>query len=619
MQIPMIHKGYYLLCRTITDAYISPKLMGISTLIEDINDEIEELTLQNFHFDINKTSIFKKGALLIIKEPYLQYESEDKKNVIIRVDSPSDVVFVDETEHDSLRNANALCWYKKLSISFEEAKNIANDLFKKCDYEKALIYYNRALELEPNSAVIYLNRALVLIGLGRYYEAYEEAKKAESNGGDEEKTLFRLGKAAYGMRNWKLSLEHFSKLLTFYPKNAAAIKELDKIKTRLNEAQFGKYDLRKLYDEAYKNNIGYFDVADYVGPVEVADIPNKGKGLVVTRDVPRGTLLLVSKAFNLTYDQDRNNSHLIPYNMLTKEMDTGVEAVNILETVQALKRNPQRTRELYDLYAGDCNRDEEIPEGVVDVGRIENICTFNAFMPGNMFENTSMGIFAAGLWVLPSYINHSCLGNASRVFYGDIMMVYAVNDLKTGDEIMWNYVDLNCPYKKRVERLQRYRFTCNCQLCELDRTDPHYEEREELLQKIPQLKTKIAENPKKTLPNVISLVNQVKQTFKHRNKLQVRLLQVTGLLAGVYQMTDHLEKSLQVQEETLKILDEDGIKYQYYSPFLLMQMGKCYEIMCNFDMARICVINAFERIKIRTGIDYDLFKRIYPDVCNIID
>ena len=62
-------------------------------------------------------------------------------------------------------------------------------------------------------------------------------------------------------------------------------------------------------------------------------------------------------------------------------------------------------------------------------------------------------------------------------------MVYAVNDLKTGDEIMWNYVDLNCPYKKRVERLQRYRFTCNCQLCELDRTDPHYEEREELLQK----------------------------------------------------------------------------------------------------------------------------------------
>lgn len=94
-------------------------------------------------------------------------------------------------------------------------------------------------------------------------------------------------------------------------------------------------------------------------------------------------------------------------------------------------------------------------------------------------------------------------------------MVYAVNDLKTGDEIMWNYVDLNCPYKKRVERLQHYRFTCNCQLCELDRTDPHYEEREELLQNIPQLKTKIAENPKKTLPDVISLVNQVKQTFKY--------------------------------------------------------------------------------------------------------
>lgn len=123
----------------------------------------------------------------------------------------------------------------------------------------------------------------------------------------------------------------------------------------------------------------------------------------------------------------------------------------------------------------------------------------------------------------------------------------------------------------------------------------------------------------KDLSNLLISSFFFNEFFRHRNKLQVRLLQVTGLLAGVYQMTDHLEKSLQVQEETLKILDEDGIKYQYYSPYLLMQMGKCYEIMCNFDMARICVINAFERIKIRTGIDYDLFKRIYPDVCNIID
>lgn len=94
---------------------------------------------------------------------------------------------------------------------------------------------------------------------------------------------------------------------------------------------------------------------------------------------------------------------------------------------------------------------------------------------------------------------------------------------------------------------------------------------------------------------------------------------MTGILAGTYQAMGQLEKSLLVQEETLKILDDEGLKYHYYSPYLLMQMGKCYEIMFNIDMAKVCVMNAFERMKVRTGIDYDLFKYIYPDICNILD
>lgn len=100
-------------------------------------------------------------------------------------------------------------------------------------------------------------------------------------------------------------------------------------------------------------------------------------------------------------------------------------------------------------------------------------------------------------------------------------MVYSIADLKQGDEIHWSYVDLNCPYKKRVERLQRYRFSCNCHLCELDQTDPHYDEREGLLQKIPSLKTKILDNAEKAFPDVISLVNQIKSTYKYVEKIHL--------------------------------------------------------------------------------------------------
>jgi hypothetical protein len=47
----------------------------------------------------------------------------------------------------------------------------------------------------------------------------------------------------------------------------------------------------------YFGHLFKHDVADYVGPVEIVDIPGKGKCLIVTANVREGTLMLASKAF----------------------------------------------------------------------------------------------------------------------------------------------------------------------------------------------------------------------------------------------------------------------------------------------------------------------------------
>lgn len=56
--------------------------------------------------------------------------------------------------------------------------------------------------------------------------------------------------------------------------------------------------------------------------------------------------------------------------------------------------------------------------GVIDAARVEQICTFNSYGAQNMFDRLNLDVdeegiiekTPCGLWTLPSFINHSCLG-----------------------------------------------------------------------------------------------------------------------------------------------------------------------------------------------------------------
>src|SRR4051794_14812664 len=89
------------------------------------------------------------------------------------------------------------------------------------------------------------------------------------------RVFFSLGCAAYGMRHWSEAIGHFQSALDANPELSLTADKLAKAKARLEESVTGKYDLRKLLDEE-KQGQRFMDVADYVGPVKVADIPGKG-------------------------------------------------------------------------------------------------------------------------------------------------------------------------------------------------------------------------------------------------------------------------------------------------------------------------------------------------------
>ena len=66
-----------------------------------------------------------------------------------------------------------------------------------------------------------------------------------------------------------------SSKLIFYISYYFHISELKKAKARLAEAQTGCYDFCALYAQVLANQ-RILDVADYVGPVKLVEIPGRG-------------------------------------------------------------------------------------------------------------------------------------------------------------------------------------------------------------------------------------------------------------------------------------------------------------------------------------------------------
>ena len=55
----------------------------------------------------------------------------------------------------------------------------------------------------------------------------------------------------------------------------------------------------------------------------------------------------------------------------------------------------------------------------------------------------------SGLWIMPSYFNHSCVPNTTRFYLCDFVMFYALRDIEENEEITARYADGS--YKERQE------------------------------------------------------------------------------------------------------------------------------------------------------------------------
>jgi len=255
----------------------------------------------------------------------------------------------------------------------------------------------------------------------------------------------------------------------------------------------------------------------------IKDAPNRGRGMFAARDIKRGECIIAESP--LLYA--RNNSSM-----------TGNTAA-----VEALSKKNKKY--FYALH--NARADEGIPQ---DFGIIKT----NALPLGP-------GATDGAVYRIISRINHSCAPNVTYSWNSRTKKeyVYAIKDIPEGNEILTSYL---LPFMTRAERqegLQTFRFTCRCEICDVDSSEEH----DAILKRISQcsdlIKSYVVTNPRKSIGHVreaLALIDKIGgngKTSYYHDAYQI---------CAIYSNFDLAQEWADLQLESCRIEEgEEGVTY----------------------------------------------------------
>ncbi|GBE79899.1 hypothetical protein BKA93DRAFT_776723 [Sparassis latifolia] len=520
MLVRKTHLGRYLLCRSIA---LSVRASAVQLAVEDPDGTAYGLSIYNFPtmFDCPPNCadvLFPIGVIFAIREPTFKPAAQGRYP-ILRVDSPTDIVFMDPQDAIldgvSWRFDIRLPGSPELPTTVDGWKERGNVLFKDSQWLPAAIAYTHGLQLDPAAPVLYSNRSEAYLRLRFYSGALADARSVARVPGVSdallEKALVREAKAEYARENFEVALAKFEEWQFAHSGDNAAAAEIatwiTRTRRRHEESRTGTYDWAKFFVSSFKQP--HLDIADYQGSIEVRAMANRGggRGIVATKDIAVGEVLLVSKPFVAIYDSDLSEKEVtMNVDFLAGVSSEPTRSAVIARAVEKIYGNPDLHDQVFDLYSGvdypaappsypPAKPTEPTvvnplePNVNIDISCLEAICTFNCFNPFPIrpFDTPAPDEDSpTGLYLLPSLFNHSCLSNATWCCVGDALVVRAAANVTAGTEI-------TIPYTKEGSYLERTRVLaqhmvlhCDCWLCEADRRDGEdaLEARHELMEEI---------------------------------------------------------------------------------------------------------------------------------------
>jgi tetratricopeptide (TPR) repeat protein len=416
--------------------------------------------------------VLELTKMFIIKEPY--FTMTDDGEATIRIDHPSDLVSItDEIVDTDFKDVAAA------EKAATKCKNQGNTALKEQDLPEAYARYSEGLKIATANSISNLardiarNRAYVSLLLGQLDGVLEDAKASLIREGDQRskdldsKAYFRAGSAAYLLGQYQLAKKLFEEQQKLTPDDKDARTYLKRIAVRLQEQESGSHNFTKMRVNLSKAR-SRVDAATFTGNTEVKDSKNKGRGLFATRSIAAGELIMCEKAFCVVWGHEREAMTAMTYDL--RDDKIRVSPIGLSRAiVQKLISNPSQIPALMDLY-GDWEGSDS-NDDTVDVFRIHDIMSRNAFGPGNQFGEENARNASTGLWIHAAYINHSCIPNASKEYVGDVLILRATRTISAGEELFHAY-DENSDYDTRQSSLMTtWGFKCSCKLCEAESKD----------------------------------------------------------------------------------------------------------------------------------------------------
>eukprot|EP00929_Paragymnodinium_shiwhaense_P119482 TRINITY_DN91388_c0_g1_i1.p1 TRINITY_DN91388_c0_g1~~TRINITY_DN91388_c0_g1_i1.p1 ORF type:complete len:726 (-),score=201.65 TRINITY_DN91388_c0_g1_i1:63-2240(-) len=365
---------------------------------------------------------------------------------------------------------------------------------------------------------------------GRHAKAFDEAELAIGRGAKSADAAFRRGICLDALGYHEAAVDALAEASGRLAAGGSSLRaeECETASARaarhLKEQSTGAFDWKALYKSAESLPAGSDG-----GPVSFchpsvavrassAAAAGRGRGLVLTGDVSEGELLFACRAYAMA------SQATLPEKVAEQYDRSGLY---------------ERLR-LMSLYDGE-NADAEVKEHLNICGRpasgklvgsegprcdaktkqrIKKILKYNTHAQDMLnAHGASEEHDKCGLWILPSFLNHSCRPNVQRTYLGDMMICRAATALPSGTELVDTYVSPFQALKVRRERLRAdFDFECRCGRCVLEEEALPSEASSALLRKLDAVVERIGERPDWLKDTATAFDGLVEEAFKLASK-----------------------------------------------------------------------------------------------------
>ncbi|KAG6552425.1 hypothetical protein Mapa_005986 [Marchantia paleacea] len=449
-------------------------------------------------------------------EEALKYLFQDLRAVTLEKDSELSQNCKSSPEPDSggdeIKTKSYLSEMEYLRV--ENLRTAGNDLYAMGDWKGAIEMYSKCISLmeripegteryEWRTQLIlltYSNRAEAHFRSNYLEDALIDANKALLINQKHVKTLSRKGKILEALEQYELARQCFNAALEEAPRDLPIQRAIARNRVSYQQAYKGQFDLTKYYLDGKKANPP--PCCNFVGPVEIrASVAAGGRGLFATQNVKAGDLLMVSNAVVRSPDKETLVTQLSKLCSASRKRLRQVYSLS--SELQILAQEDNRIPPMDLFKPGGELELESAADVQLDLVRIHGIVKVNAITVWDSSlesEKSSAGTHEpeaseskySALWLLPSFMNHSCTPNCVTYNPGrDILFVYACRDIFADEELHIAYFDILKDLEARQASTSNWPFLCKCPRCSWECSFPRplNEVRQKLLTAVQKAKS----------------------------------------------------------------------------------------------------------------------------------